>query len=202
MSSHYTPSMTFEYISPCQLAMSDISSLISIGSISTLNLPGPAISLDILTPRTSVSSEMSLNTISEIRSNGSRRDVVDLERAYEHELFHIDSLELYRCRARLPEGSVASCRYHKTCFVKAISKAFKGILKGGFCRAKTGRRAAAKCGECVKWEGSEWYDSEKGYEDECEGCEGEGSQVSTRPVSPWLELEETTWEERKEDARW
>ncbi|OQO01237.1 hypothetical protein B0A48_12790 [Cryoendolithus antarcticus] len=117
MSSHYTPSMTFEYISPSQLAMSDISSLISIGSISTLNLPGPAISLDILTPRTSVSSEMFLNITSEIRSNGSRRDVVDLERAYEHELFHIDSLELYRWGARLPEGSVASCWYHKSFFV-------------------------------------------------------------------------------------
>nr|OQO26587.1 hypothetical protein B0A51_06778 [Rachicladosporium sp. CCFEE 5018] len=198
MSSPYSPEMTFEYVSPSQLAMSDISSLITMGSISTLNLLSPALSSDILTPRTSVSSETSLNTTSEIRSNNSLDDAVDLERDYDHPLTLVDSLELYRCRARSSVESVASCRYHKSCIVKSMSQALSAMFKGGFRKAKAA--AAKKC--LIRRDGSEGYGREQGSDSEREGSEGEGSQVSTRPVSPWLELEEMTWEERKENARW
>ncbi|KAK6430768.1 hypothetical protein LTR95_013075 [Oleoguttula sp. CCFEE 5521] len=198
MSSPYDPSMTFEYLSPSQLSMSDISSLITIGSISTLNLPSPARSFDILTLRTSISSEISLNTTSEIRSNSSRRDAVDLDSDYDHPLTLVDSLELYRCRARSSVESIAPCRYHKPCIVKAMSKVFRGLFKGGFRRSQS----AARKKHVVRWDGSEVFGSEQDAALGDEESEGEGLQVSTRPVSPWLELEEMTWEERKEDARW
>ncbi|KAK6404152.1 hypothetical protein LTR95_018893, partial [Oleoguttula sp. CCFEE 5521] len=172
MASPYVPEMTFEYLSPSQLAMSDITSLMTIGSISTLHLPSPALSLDLLTPRSSISSERSFNTTSEIRSNSSRRHAMDMDRDYQHPLTLVDSLELYRCRASSLHESVASCRYHKSCIVKAMSKAFKGLFKQGLRKAKS---AAAKKRQ-VRWDGSDGYGSEQGSESELEESEGEGSQ--------------------------